>query len=336
MAVINKSLERLLRSSLWDTQGSIFYHFTGIFPKVLFSFDGDTMADYSEAFARPANESLSMWAAAKSGLAFFWQLRRSLFSIYVGYSLFNFVVMYALDTMGFGYLSLVENGFKIEEHSVLTLTVFLLLDLLLVWGASFINFLVYSSFVGQRGEMDVRKNGSFIEFFKYDFIVTQIYSFLGIFMLLYSSTTALIIFGVVGLALQPVFMRLRLGLVSAAVDGQEKNFSDVWMLGEGLGWRMFWAIFFLFAGITLGLLVLEAILGWFFEFLGAGTEQGVVSFKQVWQGLQSSLFALVNVFVTAAFYCALRPGFGFRVAGDVCGVNATDPLTENLKSSESS
>ncbi|UTW59870.1 hypothetical protein KFE96_06080 [Kordiimonas sp. SCSIO 12603] len=286
------------------------------------------MADYSETFARPANENVSMWAAAKSGFSYLWQLKRSLFPVYVGYSIFYFIVMYALEAMGLGYMTLAENGFEIGDHSAFTLTIFLLLNLLLIWGTSLISFYIYSSFVGRRDEVAPRKKGSFIEFFKYDLIVTQINGFLGTFTLLYSSTTAVIIWGVIGFALQPVFMRLRLGLVSAAVGGQENSFSDAWVLGDGLGWRMFWAFFLLMLGVGLGMIVLETILGWFVGFLGAGTEQGVVSFQQVWQGLQSGLFALANMFVTAAFYCALCPEYGFRVNGVVQSVNAADPLNE--------
>ncbi|UTW59872.1 hypothetical protein KFE96_06090 [Kordiimonas sp. SCSIO 12603] len=259
---------------------------------------------------------ISMWNAAKDGMSFSWQVKEAILGFAVVYALVFLAFVWALQAVGFGYVNPDEvaaallNG-GMSEFSWGAQVVNIATNVVALLGAMVGGYYFQRTFIRREDNPSEKMTGSAGAYMQKSFLVKLLPAVFmaGVAILgLPFSQIAALVAGV--LVVQLLIIRFELSVVSTALNGPDQSFAEGYQLGRGQAFKMF--AFLVLATILVFIVFIPVDIAFSLlaPFLGIGSDLYIAA-SVFMQAFKSGAVIGVSAIVLGAYYCALRPEYGF-------------------------
>ncbi len=258
---------------------------------------------------------VSMWAAAKDGMSFAWQVKDTVLGFATVYGFLFVGLVWALQSFGLSYA---------DPAAIIQTTA---TDTVVSWDAQTLNMVLQvfglfatiaggyyflTSFIRRADNPTVPLAGSFGSYALQALVVKSGPALLlaGLSMIgLPIEVMAALIVGFI--VVQVALMRLELSVVSTAVNGPDQAFTSGLRLGTGYAFKMFLSLIATIIIVLLVFIPVDFAVGTMLKGLIAG--DGIFLFYALMflQAFKAGTVIAVSALVLGAYYCALRPEYGF-------------------------
>lgn len=260
---------------------------------------------------------VNMWAAAKDAMSFSWQIKEAVLGFSIFYALMMVALVWLLYTAGLNYVDPMAYaeasamGVKIEVSWDAQL-INIITQILALLGAIAGGYYFQTTYIRKADNPAEKLTGSF-----------QAYAVKGLIVKLVPGAlmAGLSVLGLPGMVMlglgigfvvaQILVMRFELSVTSTAIGGQDQDFAAGYKLGAGQAFKMF--AFLIVAAIIVFIVYIPIEFVFGLSLTSVITEVSFLSTAAVvfMQSLKAGSIIAVSAMVLGAYYCALRPEYGF-------------------------
>ncbi len=265
--------------------------------------------------------ALKAWVTTKDSLGFAWQMREEVLGGSIFYGVLFTVFLIGLNSMGYSYADLLLQSAQMytgggAELSSELKTLMILMQVFTVLVALFFSYRIQTILL-RRADAPAAK--PVVSFAKYApkfigvrliphtlLLLTSMFSFQGVWDIALAC-------GVGAVLTQVLMIRFDLAVAATAAGDDEDGLMQGFALGAGNGFKMFFGMLAALIIVQLVFIPVNIGVGLFANPAALGGNEYFLYLNWVLEGVKAGVSIYVAAILNAAYFCALKPEYGFVV-----------------------